>query len=1676
MTLPDELFDAITPEPTQVSSTDEQDLARARRGLSAGLADADDPVAWLNQASGALRAKLAEDAQWQQFLPPGLAEHAEHIESASLQWRSVLDIALDAQASAYEDLLALGSLPDSYPERLREACREQHLQRLLKCFGETAPTEQVLAPWLALQTRRQAAQQSIQETLAARQGPWEGMLGQLQAAISEAMNAEASLQVLEGQLPEQDRAQLFAPAADQPVQWLEARAGDQVLPGVWIVMQSSAWRVGLHNTPMAVWVHGEGGGLVCLHGQAALTERLGVTLSVAQLPVSSLLEGDGVEVQLVPALDGLAGLVKSLLEHWHAQLTTAQETRDEPEPLSAGQDAERRQDLARAALAIPADTCRQSAVTVLERLWAADTLAQHMPDWLLKRSDAERHVYAAQLSDYQQSAIDLEAWLEEQVQPFATFAGQRLCAQVKSDLGIELDAETVLLHRPVSVNHYWLAPGTGLEPSPGGEFGLSSEPLEPPGPAFSWVASDEWEDVTVAQLACEGFDANDDAEKQRLEMAQWRVAGISARYLSRTLVKLDPLKHFEQAVFATFAPKQAKDVQRLRRPYVLELKLLASSTFWRRDLSEQASRMVMEAADAPSHDELVRAGMRMHWLTIHSRQEQGEEVKGAGALVDIATGLTVLYLPGAPNGNTLIERESLEQALDYLRLAIRTRTDMAEYIARRCTSEPARLLSYFRLAATKRYEGYLRAPEATDHLVSLQLKERCARLIDQARQQGRSQVSIRIDGDRNAHERHVGYLRAGLALIPGVNVAIALQDIEHSAQAIGQAWRAKDAEALGWGAIGVAGGVIDILLTAVPVASGLWSLRRAARLRIRQLHASRPLAGYEAHQKLRGASRIEGQNEGIWTLDGQQYIRQDGRVYAVYRRAGESTLRLKATATRRYEAPVRLDGGRWVLHAQVGLRGGGGKLSDAEALFKYWGPSSRHPGFAGVKKETALARGRRVLAEYDFQSSRREAEFVYSYLADGVPPAWSQAYRTGAGGSGAAAGAAVGQPWQRLRWNIGADDIVDSTGGYGGEVSVRIGNASATPVPGVRIEGNYYPVLNGSASSQLRFIARPGTPPARLRDLDALIEQGVGPVRVELGADVVAPPQVLGSFTETFSARLATRYPQMNPHARAAMGEALYQNALRRSGWSSISLQELERWIDDVGSEPLQVVNERVVRALAFNMDQHINIGHYNEWRWSLADTEAFALRNAIGRETMQAFQESMTRLLTARGYLVIEQGAHHGRYVAIFLRPGQRHVYVLLQHQHMGQISLMGRNGMVQLGDVWLDELLSRVNLRAASAMRSARQQGLLHPIVGGLHLDGPNTTELVWQRIRLSLGNDQVVPPGRSWRQSARDLLATDQELVPHSGLYGGAGDMLAHGVSIERRWVPIFPVEGTSNILLTRSQRLAAPLNFDDLERCIRQSYGEQPWLVVRSQQGWSVRRALFMLNLDRQVTRARPGLTQQSAQNVARSVFEGFQGSEHARLLHLERVLGNWLGDTRAAGDLADPLLLLTPQRPLGLDSGRSWSLPLAVDVPTASPWIYYLRAVEQGAQDLLGAVSGRRMRQHATTVVDDMLRRYGLVRQHRVGSVIQYNQPSTGRVYIAHLSVREDAVVEVAFDQGVAVLSQVWLTRWQAQLGEQAAQSLQQAVEQGRLVRLVVTLRLGGGRHSGQVAVTRLADF
>lgn len=1681
MDLLDELLDVHTSTADEPLGGSDDLLYQATTRLLAGLAGAQDPVAWLRQLAVALDSQAVADANWHMALPVALAQDAPGISAAAAQWRVALEQAQQQQAKDFADLLPVGSLPQSYPQGLCDDYLQQHLERLLTRFGESTPSEQALQPWCLARTLRQSAAQQVAKILAGPVQRWDEQLESMRGQITAAMAAEASLQVEEGQLNEAVRARLFTPKDDEPVQWLAVHIGKHVVPGVWAVVQAGAWAAGSRGSPMVLWVHGEGGGMVYADDLERLRERLHFTLTAADMAASAGLPDDAAELVLSPSADGFTGVVRTLLQYWEARLQAKVDASAAGLQLASDEDIERRLDLAHAALAIPEDSCRQCAFAAAQRLWQADAMVDFLPQWLLAHSEEERKTYAATLRDYQRSAATLESWLLGQVPELSIFAGQMLCEAFRKDLKIDVQPDTPLLRRPVSVTFQWLGEGTVIEPSP--EY-APLEPMDPPGQGIVWIPSDEWESMTPAQLAMEGFNAGDQAEHERLHMAQWHIAGISAAYLSRTLVALDPLKQFEAQLLQTFYPQQDQDKQRLERPYRLEMQLLAKAKRWNRDLSEEGASMLNAAASAQTSAALATAGMRIHWLAITSTEELGPNIRGAGALVNQHTGRTLLYLPGAPDGDELIERGDLEGALEYLRDAIGSRPQFAAYVAHRSADDASKLLSYFNQAALRGYGGYLSAPVTLDQtLVGLQLADRHQLLLGEARQQGRSQLSIQMQNNLQSHERRLGYLRAGLAMLPGISAVIGFQDIRDGAVGVASAWRARDADALGWAALSVVGGVVDVLQTVVPAVGGLSALRRALRLRVRQFNASRPLAGYVARRELSGGMPLQGRDTGTWQLNGDQYIWQDGRAYKVYRRTEETTLRLRATATRRYEAPVRQDGGRWVLHAEVGLRGG--KLNDAELVFANYGPSSLHPTFAGKSRTTATRRGKEVLENYRFPDDARAEDFAYAYLQQRQAPAWAQQYLRGAGGAQLPQ-PPIQEPWQQVRWRIGSGDYV-SARSDGAEVMVRFAGTEDYAY-GVRIQGEYYPQISaGAANAQELYIRPVGPLPQSLGELDDLIRQGRGPVRVRRGTGPGLPPEVLGQFPETFNARLARRFSGLSAESREALGEVLYHHASgsllnpgRRTNTTlnSILLSSLEQQVSAPDLDPLALLTLQGVPTRQMQLQLiPSRAGRLDQLRWRLDGGQNTALRRAMALENGNAFDEAVERVIAAQGYQVRFRNSHAGLHLVFFEREAGQNLYLLVQHERMGAISLNMGNSVMLFSDTYLDILISRLpNMAWAGAVRTARQQGRLRPMLGGLNIDGPNTTELVLQRVQVALpGADQALV-SHNWRRAGRPLTAADRELLPGSGMYGGEGDALVHGVQVDNRWLAVFVAEDTSQILLSRSQSLAPPLSFDELERCVRERFGDQPWVVARVEEGWSVRRPLFRTHLDRQVSRARPGLTDGSARNAARTLFEEGQGSEAARLLHLENVLTRWQGDSTVLGELADPMLLLAPQRPLGLEGAVAWRMDLPAQAVGARPAVHYLRAVDAPTQQLLASVTGSRLRRHTINVVDDMLERYGWVCQHRAGDVAQFHQLSTGRLYLVLRRSSEQVVVEVAFEEGQALMSQAWIARWRQQLGPQPGQALDQALAEGRLVRLMATLRLEPGPHNGQVAVQRLSDF
>lgn len=1663
----DSLLD-LTPLPEAQHPIDSEPQAHAAAFIAASLLRTEAPVDWLNRLANTL-----DSPSLSAGLPDEFSEVAQLITAYPEAWRAALKAAQRQQALAYAELLPLGSQPDSYPRQWLLDQRQAHADRLLTRFGEEAPGDIRLAVFRTAQSQRQLAWRHVQGRLAGLNdaASLREQNEALTASIRQAMLAEVRLQGEEGQVPQQVLAK-FEPllntggAAVLAVQWQGAD-----VPQAWIITSETEWAANLSTLPLLLWVHGEGGGLFYTEAREALRERLAFTLAAPFAtvfgPGESELEGDPADLVLTPVAGGLAAAVDALIEHWAQRLEVA-------DPAQVEQVS----DEARSALAVPVDATRQLALLAVERQWQADALVNHLPAWLLRRSTEEREAASVELQAYHQAASALEYWLSEQLPAFPAFAGRLLADRIERDLGIAINPDDPVLSRPASVTFHWFGPGAVVEPPPEGMFLLPLDP-EPAEGGLRWIPSDGWETLTLTQLAAESLDALDEAETERLNMAHWHVGGLSAAYLLRVLPELDPLKQYEQLLQALLDPALAERPALLRLPYERELLCQARMAHWQHRLSGPGLAMVRTAAITHDAAALGAQGMRVHWLVIHVGEVQGRTLQGCCALVADDTGRTLLCLPGAPAGYALLERDSLQAALDALCDGIRITPDVASYVAHRLGGEPLRLLAYFRQAAQRGYNGYLSAPPSLDQtLVDVQLHDRRAWLQACAANQGRSQRQLLEARNLTAHHRHLGYLRAGLAVLPGVGTLLSLEDIYDSSRAAAAAWHRQDPDALGAAALGVAAGVLDVLLSAIPAAGTVASLRRAIRAHVRlrgTLQAGRaPFAGYEAPLRLRDATPLTGRDAGSWSAGGQQYIWQDGRAYAVYRRPEEHTLRLRATATRRYEAPVRRDGARWVIHADVGLRGGGGKLTDAERVFAIWGPGSAYPRFARASRRQALQRGRELLEQYQFPTERHATEFACAYLADGTAPAWALRYRVGAGA--APAPSDPGQGWQAVRWTLSeADEVIPGT--LGGEVSVRFFQSTRLH-RGVRWEGHYYPLLPSEGSvGTARFIAPTG-PVADLQGLDSLIREGRGPVRVLLGASRSQAPQLLGGYTETFVDRLARRFPDMAPGSRESWAQAIYHHAdPEAQGLTQRRLLALEGLAGDPASDPLQSLAVRNVHQLEVPLARRNVPNRFDQLRWALNPAEEQAMRRALAFESVPAAQAAIGHIISRRGYQVLLGHATSIRYLMVVRNPRTQRIYILVQHTATGPLQMQGNNGIHLLSAAWMDLFISGVKSpELAGLLRNARAENRLHPLLGGVLLDGLRP-ELVWERIQMPSAAQGGALNVRSWRDTARLLQPGDVETAPGSGLYRREGELLAQGARVEGHWLPVFPVEDGNGILLTRPSGIPSPLTFEALETCLRERFGEQPWLVSRTAQQWTVRRPLFLATLDRQVSRARPGVTRPSALNAARAVFERAPGLDQARLLRLEQVTVSWISDSSMFGEFADPLLMLTRQEPVGLEGPGSWQLPLPADVPGAGTAmdVVYLQPVEAHTRNLMATLGRPRMRHHAPNVIDDMLTRYGLVLDHRSGGFAQYRQPSTGHLYLVALQVSEGAVTEVVLDGGIQALSDAWIAQWLSRLEGTPAEALQQATAQGRLVRLVATLRLGADMN-GRVAIQRLADF
>ncbi|UVJ44421.1 hypothetical protein NVV94_02095 [Pseudomonas sp. LS1212] len=593
---------------------------------------------------------------------------------------------------------------------------------------------------------------------------------------------------------------------------------------------------------------------------------------------------------------------------------------------------------------VPQSQARDSAFAkVTEQRRKASARAK-LPQWLRNAASQVQLAYASQLRIYSRSLGYFERQLTQRLPDLAAFTRQQLVAQLKADLNVEVDPEQVLIDIPdkVAVHTY----GDAFDPAE-----------EVPGTQRTVF--------TLARLAQTNLNASDGQMLLRMKYARITYGkaavtaeGITSRYLIKTIPALDVAGQYQRRVMAAYAPGEELTVGQaewMLKPCEQAMDLEAIAAREQHWLSEQEYSLLITASAARTAEGLLYNGFDIGFYRLRLKADADADADSDAAqaspktligplcLQDRKSGKTLIYLPNVPQGRAFLAANSLEQARQLLIEATR-QPAMAAYLASsgRINTELQDDLSYITDGLKNNGAGLFAfepVAQADATLSTLLLETLRDRLIRRVHGSARSQADIARE-NRLAWRQEVRFaVKTGLSLVPGVGALVFFDDaLSHGAQAADAYRHGHIWQELGYTAL-VALDVCFAILSVIPavgaIAMAIKSERAALNTAVKiarvgesapvkKNYVIQPFEGYDVDVNLRDAKAQTGTNEGTYKLAQQFYIVQDDRVYAVYRRSGEQTFRLKAVGSKGYEQPIRLGAdGRWEYHGDVGLKGGG---------------------------------------------------------------------------------------------------------------------------------------------------------------------------------------------------------------------------------------------------------------------------------------------------------------------------------------------------------------------------------------------------------------------------------------------------------------------------------------------------------------------------------------------------------------------------------------------------------------------------------------------------------------------------------------------------------------------------------------------------------------------------------
>ncbi|WP_248731149.1 DUF6543 domain-containing protein [Pseudomonas sp. MWU13-2517] len=631
-------------------------------------------------------------------------------------------------------------------------------------------------------------------------------------------------------------------------------------------------------------------------------------------------------------------------------------------------------------LRVPVHEARDLAcLQVLEQDNGAH-LAEQLPQWLRSQTAEQRAGLKPLMQAYPPAIERAQALFDQSLPARDDFVRRHIDARVRKDFALE-QGFSVSVDLPDSVQQQ-------RDIVPGGNIGGTPTRLVD-------VPSRQRSSLSLEQLALANIDS---AMSLRLGSMQVKVtsdapeegqalqAGLTAGYLSAMVRDLNLAKKYEEHIYATFRghPEESTFEQQYRRevlikPWRLLLQLQGRYARLQNQLTDAELQLLDIAIDAATATAWDSGTRRIRLLPAHlltggrdTRGEQRITLSGITFIHDEARGLTLLYLPDAPDERFLRRYDSLDQArkglFDLCRL-----DKMVQYVAGRAITGDVRAhIRRIDQARQKLFTAMIGVGErwpVTTSLSAHLLDAHMGRLIEANRNDARSNENLALERYALRSGHLFNGIKIALGFVPFVGTAVSLID------GVTQLAGAVDALRQGETHAGIEqlASVFECLLFAamdsVPMAAVPAVRADAARqlMRLRQsaqAHVShgawRSLASHSrasilarfdgyAYEKPLSLAGLQPDKQGIYRQvyrhPAGDFILNQGQIFQVEFDKAYQTLRLSGTRKKSYKQPIGLDDtGQWDTHGALygtlvdgGLPGGGNVMGAvADRLDPLW--------------------------------------------------------------------------------------------------------------------------------------------------------------------------------------------------------------------------------------------------------------------------------------------------------------------------------------------------------------------------------------------------------------------------------------------------------------------------------------------------------------------------------------------------------------------------------------------------------------------------------------------------------------------------------------------------------------------------------------------------------------------